>query len=253
VLCKVAGYGWAQHRVTFPVSVVLGLMVPRIIFQMCFLTFVGGLASPQGQRFAFVGASVQALSLAAVVYAGIDVSRERYEGTAAQIRLNGVSTALVRVMHSWVYLVAGLAFSVTGTLLVGAVLHYGALSLRLVTLLPVYAIAAVSLLSFGLTVAALARVDLLSILVNLANAILLVFGGMVFPLSQLGPMAVVSHLLPAVNGLLAIRSAVDGGPVAGPLLAECAVAVFWTVLLLGADRLAAVRVRRGVSGEADGG
>jgi ABC-2 type transport system permease protein len=253
VLRRAGRYGWAEYRNTFPSSVVIGLMLPRVAFQMAFLTFVGGLASPDGQRFAFVGAGVQALSLAAVVYAGIDVSRERYDGTAVQIRLSRTSMALVRLAHSLAYIAVGLVFSVVGTLVVGVALGYGELSLRLVALLPLYAIAAVSMLPFGLAVATLARTELVTVLVNLANAVLLVFGGIVVPLSHLGPLAAVSHLLPGVNVLLALRAAVDGVPFGGLVLAECGVAVLWTALLVVADLVVAARVRRGVGGRGDGG
>jgi hypothetical protein len=248
VLYRVVQYGWAEYRASYAPSVVIGFMLPRIIFQMAFLTFIGGLASPDRQRFAFVGSSMQALSVAAVVYAAIDLYRERYDGTTAQIRLSEISVPLVRMAHSWVYVVEGLFFSVVGMLVVGPVLGYGELSLHLIALLPLYAVAAVSMLGFGLTVATLAPTDLMIVLVNSANAALLVLGGMVAPLSQLGPLDHVSHLLPGVNALLAIRAAVDGGGVAAWVLAECGVAVLWTTVFLLADRVAAARVRGGLAG-----
>jgi hypothetical protein len=242
-------YGWAEYRATYPPAIVVGFMLPRIIFQMAFLTFIGGLASHDGQRFAFVGSSVQAVSVVAVVYAGIDVSRDRYEGTIVQIRLSQVPAPLVRIAHSWVYVAQGLLFSVIGTLVVGLFLRYGELSLHLVALLPLYAVAAVSMLGFGLSVATLAPPDVVTVLINSANATLLVLGGMIAPLSHLGPMDYVSHLLPGVNALLAIRATVDGGPFAGWMLAECGVAVLWMTVLLLADRLVAARARRGAGGQ----
>jgi hypothetical protein len=240
-----AAHGALDHRVVQSGRTLLLLMLPRAAFQLAFLALVGGFSGPGGERFAFVGATVQSLSLAAVIYAGLTVADEREDGVGAQLRLSLRSPVPIRLARCWVYVAQGLVFILVGAGIVGLLLGVGDTALRLLPLAPLYVLAAASMLGFGIAMASLAPSGYELIVLNLANSALVVLGGSVFPLAALHAAAGPARLLPGVNALLAIRAALAGSLTPWPVLAELGVLALWLGAAFASDSVVSARARRG--------
>lgn len=228
-----------------PAATLILFMIPRVIFQVAFLTLMGGLSGPAGRRFAFIGASVQVVALAALVYAGLALLDEREDAIGPLIRLSRRSPMALQIVRSWPYLAESLLFSAVGILVAGPALGMWAEAGRLLPVLALDALAAVGMLGLGLTIASIAPPGYELILLNVANFTLTVLGGAVVPLSRLGAVGHLSRLLPGVNALVAVRGGVDGGPVLVPALLECGVGAAWLSCAFLADRVLAEQSRRG--------
>lgn len=238
-------HGWAEFRLAHPPAIVAVFMLPRVVFQVAFLSLIGGLAGPAGQRFAFIGAGFPVVALCALVYAGLALALEREDEIAPLIRLLGRSPMAVSIVRSWPYLAEGLLFWITGVAVAGSALGLGEVAVRLIPLIYLAALAGTGMLGLGLALATVALRGYELILLNAVNFGLIVLDGAIIPLGRLGVIGHIARLLPGTNALLAVRAHLDGKPIGGLAADECLVVILWLSLALLADRVVARRARLG--------
>ena len=221
---------WREYRVAYPWRIYLISALPRALLQVLFFAYLGYFTGGDaGKTFAFVGASVHVMLIATVIKAPDVLLDERVLGTLYRLRLGVLPLPAVVAVRWWVYIVeaivdALLVIAIVGPFVVGL---DGVAKLLLV--LPLYGLVALTTSTLGFAVAAVSMTQRADVLItNLANYAALVLCGVVAPLSALGAIgADVGRALPLTHGLLAIRAAIDGRPWLGEALLELAVGGAW--------------------------
>jgi ABC-2 type transport system permease protein len=222
-----------DYAVVYPPSVLLFSVLPRVVLQVAFLSYLGYYAGgADGRTFAFVGATSQMMTMATVVKAPDVLLDERVMGTLYRQRLALVPLPATAAARWWIYTCEGFCMSLVATAVLAAPLGGASLLLGLIRALPLFALLALTTSAFGLAVGSFAltqRADLL--ITNLAAYSLLVLTGAIAPLSAFGGFgAHVVRVLPLTNGLLAVRAVVAGRAWLGDALLELAVGIAWGLL-----------------------
>lgn len=248
VLLLAARCSFRHYLTAYSPKVFAASVLPRVVLQVLFFSYIayytGGTA---GRDFAYVGASVQVMTIATVVKGPWVLLDERPMGTLYRHRLGTVGLPAVVAARWWVYTAEGVLDSLIAAIAVGLLFGRTHLALELVAAAPLLALTAVTTSAFGLLVAGAAWATRAEVLVtNLGSYGLLALCGIAGPLHRLGPvLAAVAHLLPMTNGLLAVRAAVSGGPWLGHAAAEALVGAVWGAagvwMLRSGERRARVR------------
>jgi len=165
-------------------------------------------------------------------------------GTPYRLRLGVIPLPAVVATRWWVYVCEGLADAIAAILLAGLLVNELALVPELLAALPLLLLIAVTTSSIGLLVGAISltqRVD--TLLTNIACSVM-VFCGVVAPISALGDVGeFLVCLIPLTNGLLAIRAFVDNEPWLTDAALELAVGTAWTAIAIAVLQLPAHRAR----------
>lgn len=233
-----------EYRAASPLWLTGGIALPRVLFQAAFLVLVADLAGDRAStRFAFVGATAYVLTLPALQYAGMRYGRARWEGTLTHVKMSRWPAVPYQVMRCWPQVLEGLFYTLTVVLVVGSAFGHIEMADRLLATMPIYALIAGSLMSFGACLVVLTPKGKEVVVLNLAAAVILVLGGVVVPVSALPAGEWVTNLLPLTHGLNAIRGAVDGGLMAPHVAGEALVGASWLIAAVLLDSLT-TRVQR---------
>ncbi|MDP8911083.1 MAG: ABC transporter permease [Actinomycetota bacterium] len=232
-LAFAARLSWRDFLAVYPPRVYLFTTLPRVVLQAAFFALIGYYAAGEsGREFAFIGGCAHVIVLATVVRAPDVLIDERVMGTLHRVRLGVMPLPAIVAARWWVYVCAGLVDALVAAVLVGAFVGELDLVPELLAAAPLFLLVALTTSGLGLVVAALSltqRIDVL--LTNLAAYLVLVFGGIVAPISVFGDVgATIVRLLPLTNGLLAIRSFVAGEPWVAEAALEVAVGAAWIAL-----------------------
>lgn len=242
VACAMGGreYGAVYSR-----RVLLSSVLPRAVLQVLFLALLGRVGwGEAGERFAFVGAVGYVVVTATVVRLPDVLVLDKDEGTFFRLRTGVLPPVVVALCRSWVYLAEAAASVAVSLAIAGPVLGLGRLALDLLPLLPLFAVGALSCLAFGLAGATLAVGRRADVLVGNALAYLLLVCAAVVAPVRVGWIDALGQLLPLRHVLAAVRGALDGGAVAGPVLAEVAVGTAWLAVAVLAMTVQDRRSRR---------
>lgn len=225
-----ARLSWRDFLAVYPPRVYLSTTLPRAVLQVTFLAYLGYYAAgTDGREFAFIGACAQIIALATVVRAPDVLIDERIMGTLHRVQLGVIPLPAVIGARWLVYVCAGVVDAIVAILV--ASLLVGELDLvpELLEAIPLLLIIALSTSGLGLVVAAISltqRIDVL--LTNLAAYVLIVFSGVVAPISAFGDVGQqIVRLLPLTNGLVAIRAFVADEPWVADAGLELAVGAGW--------------------------
>lgn len=241
-----ARLSWRDFAAIYPPRIYLSTTLPRSILQATFFALVGYWAGGEnGREFAFVGACCQIIVLATVVRGPDVLIDDRIMGTLHRLRLGNMPLPALAAARWWVYVGAGFVDALVCVVVVGAVVGELDLAPQLLAAAPLFLLLAVTTASVGLLVAAISlthRVDFL--LANLAAYLMLVFCGVVAPISAFGDVGeTLVRLLPLTNGLLAIRDVIGGDPWLTNAALELAAGVGWAALAVGVLQIQARRAR----------
>jgi ABC-2 type transport system permease protein len=245
-LALAAQLSWREFRAVYPPRVYLLTTVPRAILQVAFFGYLGYFAAGEaGRRFAFVGATAHIVVLATVIRGCDILLDDRVMGTLYRLRLGVLPLPAVVAARWWVFAVEGVVDAVVAILVVAPLVGEQELIVRLLAAVPLFGLIALSTSGLGLAVGAISmtqRADVLA--TNLVTYLLLVFAGVVAPLSVFGHVGeTMARMLPLANGLLAVRDVLAGRPWLGDMLLELAAAIGWLALGLALLALQARRLR----------
>lgn len=183
--------------------------------------------------------------LATVIRAPDVVIDERIMGTLHRLRLGVLPLPSVVAARWLVYVLSGFVDALVAIIAVGLLVGEPGLVPDLLAAAPLFLLLAVTTSGLGLLVAAISlthRIDV--VLTNLASYLLLVFSGVVAPISVFGDVGeMVVRLLPLTNGLLAIRAFVEGEPWLADAALEVAVGAAWAAVAVGVMLVQARRAR----------
>ncbi|MFJ2638304.1 ABC transporter permease [Streptomyces sp. NPDC087511] len=244
-----ARFGWWEFRVENPPRIVLTALLPRAVLQCLFFTVLGQVVGLTDLAFAFVGSLAVILTLSGAV-AVMDVPMlDKWSGTFYRIRSGRLSPFAVFLVRSLPYTALGLLYTVVAMLVVAPLTGLTHTLPDLLPWLPVYLLMAWTVSAAGLAGAALAvgrRAD--GFAGNLLAYLVLLASGVLLPPGRLPWVDVLGTVLPARNGLLAIRAGMAGEPWAWHLLAEAVTGLGWLAL---AWAVVAWQVRRARAGGGD--
>jgi ABC-2 type transport system permease protein len=232
-----------NYRVQFPRGVILLSVVPRVVLQVSFLSYLGYYANGRdGRTFAFVGAAAQIMAIATVAKGADTILDERVQDTLYRVRLGMLPLPAIVAARWLVYTLEGFCMALTAVLLLAVPFGGVHLLLRLLAAAPIFALLALTTSAFGLAVGSFALTQRLDVLItNFAMYSLLLLCGAVAPISAFGTVGEwLVRLVPITNGLLAVRHVVGGGPWLGDVLLEVVVGSAWlglgVALLVWQDR-----------------
>jgi ABC-2 type transport system permease protein len=242
-----ARLSWRDFLAVYPPRVYVSTLLPRAVLQVTFLAFLGYYARGEaGRQFAFIGACAQIIVLATVVRGPDVVIDERVMGTLHRVRLGVIPLPILIAARWGVYVCAGLIDAFVAIVVAGLLVGELSLAPKLLSAAPLFVLVAISTSFLGLVVAAISltqRVDVL--FTNLAAYLLLVFAGVVAPISTFGDVGEhLVRLLPLTNGLMAIRAFVANDAWVGDAVLELGVAAAWAGLGLLLIQLQERRARR---------
>ena len=231
----------------YPPRVYLLTTLPRAILQAAFLALVGYYAAGEpGREFAFIGACAHVIVLSTMVRAPDILVDERTMGTLHRVRLGVIPLPAIVAARWWVFVAAAVVDAVAAAVVVGPLVGETDLVLDLLAATPLFLLLALTTSSLGLLVGAISltqRIDVM--LTNLVAYIAMVFAGIVAPITVFGDVGeVLVRMLPLTNGLLAIRSFVDGEPWLAEAALELATGTAWTAIAFAALAVQATRARR---------
>lgn len=246
-LALAAQLSWRDFKAVYPPRIYLFTTLPRAVFQVAFFGYLGYYAAGEdGRTFATIGATAHIVVLATIVRAPDVLIDERVLGTLHRLRLGRVPLPAIVGARWGVFVAEGVVDAAVAIAIVPPVLGDPRLTLEILRAAPLLLIVAVTTGALGLAVAAVAltqRADVL--LTNVTSYALLVFAGVVAPISEFGEVGSrIVRALPLTNGLLALRASIDGRPWIGDALLETAVGAAWLLLALALLDLQARRARR---------
>jgi ABC-2 type transport system permease protein len=241
-----AQLSWRDFLAHFPPKAYLLSMIPRAVLQVTFLGYLGYYAAgDEGREFAFVGACTQIMVLETVVRGPDVVVQERVLGTLHRLRLGVYPLPAIMCARWWIYICAGVGDAIVAIFLAGLLVGELELAPELLAALPLFLLVAITTSTIGLVVGAVSltqRVD--TLLANGGAYALMVFGGVVAPISAFGETGeVIARCLPLTNGLLAIRAAVAGESWLRDAALELGVGALWAVVAVALIQIQAHRAR----------
>jgi ABC-2 type transport system permease protein len=240
---RLSGRDFLAH---FPPKAYLLSMVPRAVLQVTFLGYLGYYAAGDaGREFAFVGACVQIMVLETIVRGPDVMVQERVLGTLHRLRLGAFSLPAIMSARWWIYVCAGVGDAIVAIFLAGLLLGELDLAPELLAALPLFVLIAITTSTIGLVVGAISltqRVD--TLMANAGAYALMVFGGVVAPISAFGDTGeLIARFLPLTNGLLAIRATLDDESWLGYAALELGVGAVWAALAFALIGIQAQRAR----------
>jgi ABC-2 type transport system permease protein len=241
-----AQLSWRDFIAHFPPKAYLFSMVPRAVLQVTFLGYLGYYAAgDEGREFAFVGACAQIMVLETIVRGPDVLVQERVLGTLHRLRLGAFPLSAIVSARWWIYVCAGLGDAIIAIVLAGLLVGELDLAPELMAALPLFLLVAITTSTIGLVVGAISltqRVD--TITANAGAYALMVFGGVVAPISAFGEIGeLIARFLPLTNGLLAIRATLADEDWLGYAALEVCVGAAWGLLAVLLIQLQAHRAR----------
>lgn len=238
-----ARLGWREFRAFNPSPVLAGAAAPRLLLQTPFLVALAGLAGDR--QYAFVGALAVGLTLFTTIGVCDVPMHDKDSDTFWRLRTGAVNPFGVVVARVWPYPVVALAGMTAVLVLTAPLLGFTALGVRLIVLLPLYALMSMTSTALGLTGALLAvgrRSDVLA--GNLLAYLLMVSSGALVPAGQIGWLDAIGAGLPLWHGLHAVRAALTDAPFIADVLREAAVGAGWFLVAWTVFRIQVHRARR---------
>jgi ABC-2 type transporter len=219
-------FAWREFRTETPIRLLLGTVLPRQALQCLFFTLLVKAGQP---GFAFVGGVSAVQTVAAVMVTDV-VLHDKIARTSFRLRTGVLSMPAVLVMRTWPHILFSVSTAAVVAVTVAPLVGLGYLLPRLVPLVPVYLISALSTTFAGLAIAILAsRRRLEALAGNLLSYAVILGAGVYIPAGRLPWIDAVGFLLPIRHGLAAVRAALEGRPFGAAVGFEAAVAGFWLV------------------------
>jgi ABC-2 type transport system permease protein len=215
-------FNWLNPWIFIPTLVVTP------IFQVLFFAYLGRAAGLESDRFYVIGNALQLAALPGLFAMAFTITGERYSQTLAPLLATPANRAAVFLGRA-LPVTANAAFICVLAFVGGAVLlHVHVPSSSLAPLAVVIVTTALSCTGFGFLGGAIGlRIRDSIVLINLLDAVLLVFCGVNIPLDTLPSwMSATAQGLPVTHGLEAARRVADGaalGDVGGLVVAELGV------------------------------
>ena len=215
-------FNWLNPWIFFPTLVVAP------IFQVLFFALLGRAAGLESDRFYVIGNALQIAALPGLFAMSFTITGERYSQTLAPLLATPANRAALFLGRA-LPVTANAAFVCVVSFVGSALLlHVTFPSSTLLPLAVAIGVTSLSCTGFGFLGGAIGlRVRDSIVLINLLDAVLLVFCGVNIPLDELPEwMSQVAQGLPVTHGLEAARRIADGarlGEVRGLLLAELAI------------------------------
>jgi ABC-2 type transport system permease protein len=236
-------FNWLNPWIFIPTLVVAP------IFQVLFFAFLGRSAGLESDRFYVIGNALQIAALPGLFAMTFTITGERYSQTLAPLLATPANRAAVFLGRA-LPVTLNAAFVCVIAFVGGAVLLDVRIPMSSVpSLALVIAVTSLSCTGFGLLGGAVGlRVRDAIVLINLADAVLLVFCGVNIPINTLpGWMQATSEYLPVTHGLRAARQIADGAPLAdvwNAVLAELAIGLAYAAAGFGLLRYLEGEARR---------
>lgn len=236
VFAEASAAGFADFKAIYPRhSWLLGGTL-RSASQVVFFGLVGTLlGSREHERFLVIGNAVMATALQSSMVVA-NIALERRAGTFPLIVSSPANPAVVLLGRNVAWPLTGVAVGLASLLLVGPFFGVTLTPGRVLLLVPLVALVALSTFCFSFVLAsvALRSVAIRDVLSALTGLGLMTLCGVQVPVAFWpSPVRVVSNVLPLTHGLGAIRAALAGQP-AGPVirgaLLECLVAATWSII-----------------------
>lgn len=243
--------GYLEYRAGNPWPVLLGAEWPRAVLQCLFFTLLGQVTGgADGGRFAFVGALALILMLSTVVNLGDVPGTDKWYGTFHRTQLSPTPVAVLFGLRCLPWVADGMVAVVLSALVVGPLTGNGHTALRLLPVLPVFVLMALTSAATGLAIAAPSlgpRADVL--LTNGVVYLTMVAGGLVVTGTPPAVLRDIGAVLPLTHGVAAVRAVLDGRPWAVQCLLELVVGVGWALVAVVAYAAQSRRARRTGSAE----
>jgi ABC-2 type transport system permease protein len=198
------------------------------VFQVLFFAFLGRAAGLENDRFYVIGNALQIAALPGLFAMAFTITGERYSQTLAALLGTPANRAAVFLGRA-LPVTANAVFVCVVSFAGGALLlHVHVAGSSLLPLAVVIVATSLSCTGFGFLGGAIGlRMRDAIVLINLLDALLLVFCGVNIPLHELpGWMSATAHGLPVTHGLEAARRVAAGaalGDVEGLVLTELAI------------------------------
>lgn len=243
---RIIRIGFLQYSAANPMRIVLATIWPRLVFQTIFWILLGYVAAgSSGARFAYIGAVATALTFSGIAGMSDVPVDDKFAGTYS--RLLGASTPPTLVFFGRG--VAQLAWSVVEMLVclvaAGLVTGQARTMVALLAVLPIYLTIALTMSAAGLACAALCVGKRAEVAIyNALTYLVILCSGALIPAGRLAVLDLVGSVLPATHGLVAIRSALAGGPWLGQVALEVIVGLGWLLLAYVLFEAQAGRARR---------
>lgn len=240
---RIAATGGRAYLADNPPGVTAVTLLPRAVLQTVFIVLLADLAGgPRLRASAFAGAVALTTTLSTTVGIADVPSSDKWSGTFWRIRTGTLSPFTVLALRSWPYPVVGFCTSVVTLFAVAPLSGSGSNLPRLLLLLPVLVLLALTTAAAGLAGAAFAVGRRADVLVgNLLTYAMLLGSGGVLRAGRIRWVDLLGDVLPLRHGLAAAQALQDGRAFGGQLAAEAVVGTAW---LATAWILIAVQVRR---------
>lgn len=231
-----ARVGWADFTALYTVRTWMSTWLLRVLLQVTFFASLGlVLPAPAALSFLLIGNAVAILSLEAAVTV-LSVAAERWQGTLAGLASSPAPLAAIFWGRGIHYVLTGVVSATTCLLLLPLAFRVDVPVVRLLSSLPVLVLIGTSCYSYAIFLAsfALRWPSLTWLALNVGYLVITVIGGVSVP-TAFWPdwVQALALVLPLTNGLVAVRGLLMGegyAEVAGRLLAEIGVGVFWSAL-----------------------
>ena len=242
---RAAVLGWHEFIAVKPPRVLGYAFLPRAVLQLVFFALLGQLVGGAAQRdYNVVGALGYALTALTVVSVSDVPVHDKESDVFWRIRTGTVNPLLVLLVRAWPYPVIGFGY-VLALLVVIPAVGAGGLGVRLLPLLPCYALMALTTTAIGLAGAAVALGRRADVLVgNVVAYLLLLCGGGLLASGRIGWVDRLGAILPMRHGLAAVRAGLAGQPYGAQLLAEATVGAAWLAIASATIAFLVRRARR---------
>ncbi len=243
---QIIRFGFLQYLSANPPAIVLATIWPRLIFQTVFWVMLGYVAAgSDGATFAYVGAIATALTYGGIAGMSDVPVDDKFAGTYTRLLVGATPPTPVFFGRGVAQLTASVVEMLVCLVAAGLVTGQWRTMLALIPLLPIYVVIALSMSAAGLACASFCvgkRAEV-AIYNGLTYLVILCCGALIPP-GTLAALDVIGVVLPVSHGLVAVRSALDGGPWLAQVLLEVLVGLGWIALAYVLFQVQAARSRR---------
>lgn len=237
--------GFQDYQSIYTWKTWLGGWYVRVLAQVTFFALIGKLLGSRAQEHFLLVGNAALLAAMAGIWGGVNMTRwERNTGTLPLLVASPSSPVLVFTSRGLYMTVDGLISSLGALLVAGLMFDLAFPWPRVLLVVPVTALIAVSGYAFAVVLGGLifAKRELGNITVMTTITAMMALCGVNVPLSVYpGVLQVVARILPLTNGLQAIRGLLGGAPPSTVLAhvgAEALVFAGWSLVALATfDRL----------------
>lgn len=224
-------------------------LVVTPIFQILFFAFIGQTAHVGSNGFFLIGNAIQYASIPCLFGMGATIEGERQTQTLGLLLVSPARRTALFIGRALPVVLNGFVVSLIALAIGALILGVSIPARSILPLVLVIAVSSFSCTGLGLLLAAVAlRVREVAVLVNVLYGIMLIFCGVVAPLSTLPTwMRVIANGLPITHGIEAARPLMSGaalGSVGVNIGFEALVGVIYAILGLLLLRILEVESRR---------